>query len=368
MRISEIHIYQKELPVIDGPYTMSTMTIHSLDATIIKMVSDSGLVGWGEVVPLGPLYQPQHARGARAAIAELAPPLIGFDGLSPLLLRRRMDECLNGHLYAKAALEIAQMDLMAKHYGIKVCDLLGGAAVDRVPAYFATGIGSPDDIASLSKDKADQGYKRIQIKAGGRDVSIDVAVVRKVWESVGNRVQLVVDPNRGMTVADAKRLSLSCSHIPFALEQPCRTMEEVVSIRSQITHPIILDECLESVNDVLRAISSNACDAFGLKISRMGGLNAMATVRDICAARSIPHTCEDSWGGDIVAAAIVHISATVEPRLLEAAWTPGNYIEENYDPENGIRMKNGYFKLPDGVGLGISPDEDRIGDLKASYN
>lgn len=367
MRISEIHIYQKDLPVVDGPYTMSTMTIHSLDATIIKMVSDSGLVGWGEVVPLGPLYQPQHALGARAAIAELAPALIGHDSLSPLLLMRRMDERLNGHLYAKAAIEIAQMDLMAKHYGIRVCDLLGGAAVDRVPAYFATGIGLPDDIARLARDKADQGYPRIQIKAGGRDVSVDVAVVRKVWEAVGDRVQLVVDPNRGMTAADAKRLSLSCSNIPFALEQPCRTMEEIITIRSQIAHPIILDECLESVNDVLRAISMGACDGFGLKITRMGGLNAMATVRDICAARSISHNCEDSWGGDIIAAAIVHIAATVEPRLLEAVWTPGNYIEEHYDPENGIRVKDGYFSLPEGIGLGVSPDEDRIGELWASY-
>jgi L-alanine-DL-glutamate epimerase-like enolase superfamily enzyme len=174
MPISEIHIYQKDLPVVDGPYTMSTMTLNSLDTTIIKIVSDTGVIGWGEVVPLGPLYQPQHAAGARAAIAEMAPALIGQNCLSPLLLRRLMDELLNGHSYPKAGIEIAQMDLMAKHFGLKACDLLGGAAVERVPAYFATGIGLPDDIARLSSDKADQGYKRIQIKAGGRDVSIDI--------------------------------------------------------------------------------------------------------------------------------------------------------------------------------------------------
>ena len=367
MRISEIHVYRKALPVVGGPYTMSTMSIDTLDATIVRMVSDSGLTGWGEVVPLGPLYQPQHALGARAAIAEIAPSLIGHDGLSPLLLRRAMDDLLNGHNYAKAGLEIAQMDMMARHYGVRVCDLLGGATVERVPAYFATGIGSPEDIARLSEEKAAQGYRRIQIKAGGRDVAIDIAVVRKVWESVGGRVQLVVDPNRGMTAADARRLCLACRDIPFALEQPCRSMDEVISLRSQIEHPIILDECLEGLNDVLRAISANACDGFGLKITRMGGLNAMATIRDICAARSIPHTCEDSWGGDILAAAIVHIGATVEPRLLEAVWTAGNYIGEHYDPEGGIAVDGGHFDLPTGPGLGINPDESRIGELVASY-
>ena len=367
MRISEIHVYQKDLPVVDGPYTMSTMTLHSIDTTILKLVSDSGLVGWGEVAPIGPLYQPQHALGARAAIAEMAPALIGQSCLHPLLLRRHMDGLLNGHNYAKSGIDIAAMDLLGKHYDVRLCDLLGGAVRERVPGYFATGIGSPDEIARLVEDKVAQGYPRIQIKAGGRDVAIDIAVVRKVWEKIGDRIQLVVDTNRGMNAADAKRLSLACSDIPFAFEQPCNTMEEVASIRSQIPHPLLLDENLESLNDVLRAISLQVCDGFGLKISRMGGPNAMATIRDICAARSLPHTVEDSWGGDIIAAAIVHIGATVEPRLLEAVWTAGIYIEENYDPENGINVDAGHFDLPSGPGLGIKPDEARIGKLVASY-
>ena len=368
MRISEIHVYQKNLPVVDGPYTMSTMTLHAIDTTIIKMITDSGIVGWGEVAPIGPLYQPQHALGARAAIAEMAPGLIGQDCLTPLLLRRHMDGLLNGHSYAKSAIDLAVMDAMGKHYGVRVCELLGGATRERLPAYYATGIGSPEDIAKLVQDKVDMGYPRIQIKAGGRDVAIDIAVAHKVWEQVGSSVQLVVDTNRGMTAADAMRMSLACRDIPFAFEQPCNTMEEVAAIRPQIAHPIILDENLENLSEVMRAISMRVCDGFGLKLSRMGGVNAMATIRDLCSARSIPHTVEDSWGGDIIAAAILHIGATIEPRLLEAVWTAGNYIEENYDPENGINVDGGHFDLPTGPGLGVEPDESRIGELVASYS
>ena len=117
-----------------------------------------------------------------------------------------------------------------------------------------------------------------------------------------------------------------------------------------------------------RAIALDACDGFGLKISRLGGLNAMATVRDICAARSLPHGVEDSWGGDITSAAIVQFAATVEPRMLEAAWTSTNYIEEHYDPDNGIEMQDGYFQLPTGPGLGVNPQEERIGRCVASYS
>ncbi len=367
MRVSEIHVYGKELPVVDGPYTMSTMTLHSIDTTIVKLVTDTGLVGWGEVAPLGPNYQPAHALGARAVLAELAPSLVGVSARHPLLLYRHMDGRLNGHRYAKAAIDIAVADLLAKHHGIRVCELLGGAAAERVPAYYAIGIGDPDETVARALAKIDEGYRRLQLKVGGRDVATDIAVVRTVWERIGHRVQLVVDANRGLTAADAMRLSLACRDIPFALEQPCNTMDEVAAIRPQIVHPIILDENLEDLGAVLRAISLGLCDGFGLKVSRVGGLSAMATIRDVCAARSIPHTCEDSWGGDITAAAIVHVAATVEPRLLEGAWTAGVYIDEHYDPERGIEVRDGHFDVPTGPGLGVEPDESRIGELVASY-
>ncbi len=357
MRISEIHLYGKALPILGGPYTMSLISLGEVETTLVKVVAEDGSFGWGETAPVGPVYQPQHALGARAAIAEMAPGLIGQSALSPLLLRRRMDGLLAGHNYAKAALEVAIMDLLGKHYGVRVCDLLGGAAQERLPAYYATGIGQPDEIARLSKEKLAEGYPRIQVKVGGRDVAIDIAVVRKVWETIGKDAQLVVDTNRGMTASQALRLSLACREIPFVFEQPCNTMEEVAAIRAQIAHPIILDENTESVADVIRAIALGVCDGFGLKLTRLGGLGAMATVRDICQARSMPHTCEDSWGGDVIAAAVLHIGATVDPRLLEAVWTAGSYIEGHYDPEHGIRVASGHFAVPQGSGLGVAPDE-----------
>ncbi len=368
MNICEIHVYQKDLHIVDGPYTMSTMTLDSIDTTIVKIVSDSNLIGWGEVAPLGPNYQPQHALGARAAIAQMSPWLIGRSCLDYLPLRRHMDSLLNGHNYAKAAIEIAVMDLVGKHHGARVCDLLGGAVRERLPAYYAVGIGNPVQTAQTAVEKINTGYKRLQFKIGGRDVATDIAVIKEVWKTIGDQAQIVVDANRGLTASQAMRFSLSCRDIPLTMEQPCNTMEEVKSIRPQICHPLAIDENLESISDVLRAISMDVCDAFGLKISRLGGLSAMATVRDICEARSIPHSMEDSWGGDITSAAILHMAATVKPEMLEGVWTSGNYIEEHYDPINGIKVNNGFFDLPAGPGLGITPDESRIGTLVASYS
>ena len=367
MRISEVHIYQKDLQ-LKRPYTMAGTILHALDSTIVKLVCDNGLCGWGETCPVGPTYQPEHAEGARSALAQLAPAIMGESALTPLLLRRRLDANLNGHNQAKAAINIALMDLIGKHHKMRVCDLLGGAISDKIPSYYALGIASPEDSAKQAREKTDQGFPRLQIKCGGRGIDEDIAVIHKVWEAVGNQVRLAVDANRSLTARDTLLLSLSCKQIPIVIEQPCNTMEEIASIRPQIHHPVYLDENTETINDVLRAISLGICDGFGLKLTRLGGLNAFTTVRDICAARSMPHSCDDTSGGDIIAAACVHAGATVDPGLLEGVWIGAPYYQEHYDPENGIRIDAGHINLPRAPGLGVTPDESRIGNLSASFS
>jgi L-alanine-DL-glutamate epimerase-like enolase superfamily enzyme len=367
MKIKEIHIYSHNLPVKGGPYVIASSKVFSLDTTLVKIVCDNGLFGWGETCPVGPTYQPQHAKGAVAALQEMAPGLIGADPLQVLVLRRRMDGLLNGHTYAKAAVDIAAHDLMGKHFGVRVADLLGGAVTERVPSYYASGVGEPDEIARIAEEKAAEGYPRLQIKVGGRDVAIDIAVVRKVWERVGGRLRLAVDGNRSLTTRDTLRLSRECLDIPFILEQPCNTIEEIKAIRGQLHHAVFLDENGVDLPTVIRAVGDGICDGFGMKVTRIGGLHAMATFRDICEARSMPHTCDDAWGGDVIAAACTQIGATVQPRLNEGVWLAQPYIEGHYDPDNGVRIEGGHIRLPNGPGLGVVPDESLFGAPIASF-
>ncbi len=70
----------------------------------------------------------------------------------------------------------------------------------------------------------------------------------------------------------------------------------------------------------------------------------------------------------VTTAAIFHAGATVKPEMLEGVWISGNYIDEHYDPENGIEVDHGSFNVPTGIGFGVTPDENRIGDLVASYS
>jgi L-alanine-DL-glutamate epimerase-like enolase superfamily enzyme len=367
MKIKEIHVYAHDLPVKNGPYRMAMTEVWTLPTTLVKLVSDTGHTGWGETCPVGTTYAEMHVGGARAALQAMGQGLIGA-AVAPLPLHQRMDSLLNGHSYAKAAVDIAAHDLMGRALGVSVATLLGGALTDRVPSYYSTIVGDPDETARIAEERAAEGYPRLQIKVGGRAVEQDIATVRKVWERIrGTGVRIAVDGNRSLTTRDALTLSRECPDIPFIMEQPCNTVEEMQRLRPQIGHAIYMDENGTSLNTVISAAGTGLVDGFGMKVTRIGGLRPMQVFRDICAARSLPHTCDDSWGGDIIAAACTHVGATVQPRLMEGAWLAQSYIEGHYDSRNGVKIERGHIRLPAGPGLGVVPDDGVFGAPVASF-
>jgi L-alanine-DL-glutamate epimerase-like enolase superfamily enzyme len=297
----------------------------------------------------------------------MGPGLIGAD-LWPVALHRTMDGLLNGHSYAKAAVDIAAHDLIGKRLGVWVAELLGGGALEQVPTYYSTGVADPDETAEMAKQRLGEGYPRLQVKIGGRPIEVDIEAVRKVWEVIGGSgVRFAVDGNRGLTTRDALRLSQECSDIPFVLEQPCDTLEELTRIRPLLHHPLYLDESGVSLNVASTVAASGLVDGFGMKVTRIGGLHQMRTFRDLCAARHLPHTSDDAWGGDIISAACVHLGATIHPDLNEGAWIAAPYVAGHYDPVGGIEIKNGHIELPKGPGLGVVPEPDLFGDPVHSF-
>lgn len=367
MRINEIHVYRHCLPTIGGAYRMARAKVTELETTIVEIVTDSGLVGYGETCPVGPTYAPEHARGARAALQEIAPHLIGADPLQIDRVGLLMDKTLNGHRYAKAAVDIALWDIAGHAYGARLCDLLGGALRERVPSYYAIGVCAPDEAARTASEMQSVGFPRLQLKVGGRTVEEDIAAIRKVSDVLRPETRLVVDANRGWTTRDALAISHICRNLNFILEQPCNTLEEITSIRPQLRHPVFLDESTDSLAVVVRAAGLGLCDGFGLKVTRLGGISPMRTIRDICRSRSLPHTCDDAWGGDIIAAACVHLCATVDPRLNEGAWIAAPYIAKHYDGQNGVAIQSGHINVPTGHGLGIDPDTSQWGSPVTSF-
>lgn len=203
----------------------------------------------------------------------------------------------------------------------------------------------------------------------GARVEIDIETIRKVWEVLkGTGVRLAIDGNRSLATRDVLRISRECPDVPFILEQPCNSIAELRQVRPQLGHGLYMDENGVDLATTVDAIGGGLVDGFGMKVTRIGGLQPMRVFRDICAARTLPHTCDDAWGGDIIAAACTHVGATVEPVRLEGVWLAAPYIAGHYDAENGVEIEGGHIAVPRGPGLGVIPDESRFGAPVASFD
>src|SRR5580700_1397161 len=100
MKIRRIQAYRVELPLREGSYKWSGgKAVTVFDSTVVQIDTDAGVVGFGEVCPLGPFYLPAYANGVRAGIAELGPHLLGENPLELQKLQHRMDVALKGHAY-----------------------------------------------------------------------------------------------------------------------------------------------------------------------------------------------------------------------------------------------------------------------------
>src|SRR5262249_14869791 len=150
----------------------------------------------------GPAYLPGHAGGARAALAELAPAVLGARVSRTAEVHAALDRALMGHAYAKSAIDVACWDAFGKAVGMPVCELLGGRLQERFPLYVAIPLGPPDEMAAHVAARRDEGIHRFQLKLGA-DPLEDAERVALIVRETGDEDLVVADANGGWRLRDA---------------------------------------------------------------------------------------------------------------------------------------------------------------------
>ncbi len=360
MKIQRILAYRVELPLHEVTYKWSGgKSVTVFDSTIVRVETDTGLAGHGEVCPLGPFYLPAYADGVRAGLRELGPHLLGEDPRQLVRLNRTMDAALKGHPYVKSGIDIACWDILGQATGLPVCELLGGRYTKDVPLYRAISQEAPEEMASRVAGYRAEGYRRFQLKVGG-DPDVDIARIRAVASQMQTGDRLIADANTGWTQHEAVRVAKAVRDIDVYIEQPCLTYEECLAVRRQTPHPFVLDESIDDLAILLRAKSDLAMDVVNLKISKLGGLTRIRQARDLCVAMGIAMTLEDSWGGDIATAAIAHLAQSTPPELLFTTTDFNSYVTVG-TADGAPRRVDGRMAASTEPGLGITPRMDVLG-------
>ena len=363
MKIDRIEIYGYDLTYRYGDYIMSgNQVINSIPSTVVRICTDEGHEGWGEVCPLGPLYLASHGAGARVAIREIAPALIGIDPCNLGAIHQAMDGALRGHSYAKSALDIACWDILGKETGKDIATLMGGRLQEEFKLYMAVPLGPADDMQHYVSERKAEGIQRFQLKIGA-DPREDAARVEKVVEVIEDQDILIADANGGWRLQDAMiaaRLLEPLQGVFF--EEPCKTLEECLYVRQHTSLPMILDEVITDVNTMVRAFNGSGMEGVNLKISKFSGLTGSKLIRDLADKLGLRVTIEDTWGGDLVSAAVSHLAASTKADQVITVSFMNDWTNEHvcgYQP----RSSNGSGSAPPGPGLGVEVDSTQLEKL-----
>jgi L-alanine-DL-glutamate epimerase-like enolase superfamily enzyme len=356
MKINRIEVYGYDLSYRYGTYVMSgNQVINSIPSTVVRIITDSDIEGWGEVCPLGPLYLASHGLGARAALQQMLPSLNGLDPTNLAAIHAAMNASLRGHSYAKSAIDVACWDILGKATGRDIATLLGGRLQETFPLYKAVPLGPAEEMQQYVVDRRNEGIHRFQLKIGANPYE-DAQRVRKVVEVTTADDVIVADANGGWRLQDAMIAArlLEPLHGVF-FEEPCKTLEECIYVRQNTSLPMILDEVITDVNTMLRAYNERAMEGVNLKISKFAGLTGSKLVRDLADKLGLRITIEDTWGGDLVSAAVSHLAASTRADQVITVSFMNDWTNEHiagYQP----RSANGVGSAPAGPGLGIQVD------------
>jgi L-alanine-DL-glutamate epimerase-like enolase superfamily enzyme len=177
---------------------------------------------------------------------------------------------------------------------------------------------------------------------------------------------LVADANTGWRVDDALRVVNAVRDRDVYIEQPCRSYEHCLIVRRKTSLPFILDENVTGIDALMRGHHDGAMDVINLKISKVGGLTKARQVRDLCVTLNLPMTIEDSWGGDIITAAIAHLAHSTPEQLRFSATDFNSYVTVR-NATGAPARRDGRMRASDAPGLGIEPDMDALGRAVATY-
>ncbi len=367
MRITRIRAYQVDLPLHEGSYNWSGgKSVSVFDSTVVEIETDEGVVGYGEVCPLGPFYLAAYAEGCRAGIRELAPHILGEDPTELDKLNRLMDAAMKGHPYVKSAIDMACWDILGKVAGLPVCTLLGGRHGDDFVLYRAISQEEPEAMAARVAGYRAEGYRRFQLKVGG-DPDVDIERIHAVAEQTERGEKLIADANTGWLMHEAARVVRGVSDVDIYIEQPCLSYEECLSIRRRTDHPFVMDEVIDGMDALLRGHADLAMDVVNIKISKFGGITRARQARDLCVSLGIAMTLEDSWGGDIITAAIAHLAHSTPTEFLFTATDFNSYV--TVDIADGAPQRvHGRMAASTEPGLGVRPKMDVLGAAKVDVH
>jgi O-succinylbenzoate synthase len=356
MKVNRIVITHVRVPLVE-PFRISSGAVSEKDGIVIELHAD-GLTGYGESSPMaGSFYSADTPESSWKELCDVvAPAIAGAEFENPEDWNRALDALPAGN-FTKAGVETAFWDLAAKRLNKPLHEMLGGVRT-QVESGLAVGLFDDlsDMLCAVERYLAD-GYRRVKLKIEpGRDLE-----VVKAARSAFGAIPLFVDANGAYSMRDIEIFRALDEFELMMFEQPFpgSALEELAQLAAAVRTPVCLDESLDSIEQLKRAIELGSVRIANFKLQRVGGFYHALEMDRVCREHGIPAwvgTMPELGIGQAQGAALASLDNFVYPTDVEASdrWFRDDIIAPF------LQVRNGMIDLPEAPGLGYSIDLDKI--------
>jgi muconate cycloisomerase len=332
------------------------------ESLIVRIETSNGVVGWGEASAAPSMTGDTLPGMVEAVDKYLAPRLIGQNALERVRLFSAMSLAIIGNTGAKAACDIAIHDLVGRHLGVPVVDLLGGKARTSLVALNQLGNPTVDEDIKEARTKARKGYQFFKLKIGVKAVEEEIALARAIRKALGPDVMLCADANMGMTKPNARRYVMGAADANLLfVEQPFRDNDHAGMLALARVSPIPLcaDESAHSIEALTSLHAMGAIAGANLKTIKFGGMVGIMRAAIVADALGLSVDLASKTGeSSLGAAALLHLGYAI-PNIDWGININNHYLEEDLVTKP-LQQKDGGFACPDGPGIGVEVREHVI--------
>lgn len=329
---------------------------------LILRLDCEGVTGWGECVAMhGPWYSEETTGTARHILSEfMLPEVVGCDLESADDLLALLAP-VRGNNMARAALEGAFLDALARARGVPLAALLGGSRAE-IPSGVSVGIQeSPAALVSTVERELRAGYQRVKLKVQpGADIAY-VGAVRAAFPDL----PLMADANSAYTLDDGHHLSRLDAFGLTMIEQPLAHDDIVdhAALARRIGTPICLDESIRSAADARKALDLGSCRIVNIKSGRLGGLTESVRTHDVCVERGAPVWCGGMLETNIGRAHNVALASLPGFSLPGDVAASDRYFARDIAGPNWELTPRGTIPVRSTPGIGVDVDEARLEEV-----
>lgn len=354
LTIQKIETFPIAVP-LKSPFKTALRTVTTASSLIVRLTDSDGFTSLGEAAPTAPITGDTSASIKFAVEQVIAPKLIGAPLNQPERVKQIIDTALVGNHSPKAAVNIAVNDLLAKHYGVSLSELLGGYR-QTISTDYTVSVGTAEEMVSHAKQLIAEGFDTLKVKVGSQSPFEDLKQVRAIRQAVGTDVKIRLDANQGWHKKQAAKMINQMAQEGLDIELveqpvPADDFEGMAYVTAHTDTPIMADESIFSVKDALRLLKMDGCDIINLKLMKAGGIDNALKINSIAEAFGVPcmvGSMIESQVSVTAAAAMAAAKANIQFYDLDAAM-----MFKTQPTTGGITHDGAVITIPNDAGLGI---------------